>query len=111
MNRAEGRNTISKKGGNMDAIITRFGATALKRALLLGVIGALLTGFMVVNTVTETDISPAGGGAIKLTTQAFSDDTSVSVVSKGVSNHSARLPESSTDARESKLKSEKGAVG
>lgn len=68
----------------MDAIVTRFGTTALKRALLLGIVGALLTGFMVVNTLTSTSISPAGGSGIKLAYQPFTDDADVSVVSKGV---------------------------
>lgn len=84
MNRAEGRILNLKKGGNMDTVITRFGATALKKALLLGVIGALLTGYMVVNTVSSTDISPAGGGAIKLASQTFSDDTQITVSSNGI---------------------------
>jgi hypothetical protein len=84
MNRAEGRIINSEKGGNMDAIVARFGATALKKALLLGFIGALITGFMVVNTVTSGTIGPAGGGAIKLSSQAFSSDTDITVTSVGV---------------------------
>ena len=68
----------------MDAIITRIGVTALKRALLLGIIGAMLTGYMVVNTVSSTDIGPAGGGAIKLASQTFSDDTQITVSSNGI---------------------------
>ena len=84
MYRAERRTSNSKKGDTMNAVMARFGATALKRALLLGVIGAMLTGFMVVNTVSSTDISPAGGGAIKLVGQTFSDDTQITVASNGI---------------------------
>ena len=85
MNRAEIGNTSSKKGGNnMDAIVTHFGTSALKRALLLGVIGALLTGFMVVNTVTSSSINPAGGSGIKLVGQTFADDSDITVTSSGI---------------------------
>src|SRR3990172_6731707 len=84
MNRAEIGNTSSKKGGNnMDAIVTHFGTSALKRALLLGVIGALLTGFMVVNTVTSSSIGPSSG-AIKLVGQTFADDSDITVPSSGI---------------------------
>jgi hypothetical protein len=72
------------KGDTMDTIISRFGATTLKRALLLGVIGAMLTSYMVVNTVSSSDITPAGGGAIKLASQTFSDDTQITVSSNGI---------------------------
>ena len=84
MNRAEGRTITPKKGGNVDTIISRFGATTLKRALLLGVIGAMLTSYMVVNTVSSTDISPAGGSGISLSSQTFTDDTQITVVSNGI---------------------------
>ena len=84
MNRAESTIEYSKKGGNMDAVISRFGATAIKRAMLLGIIGAMLTGFMVVNTVTSSDISPAGGGGISLSSQTFTNDTQITVVSNGI---------------------------
>lgn len=84
MHRAEPRTINPMKGDTMDTIISRFGATTLKRALLLGVIGAMLTSYMVVNTVSSSDITPAGGGAIKLASQTFSDDTQITVVSNGI---------------------------
>ena len=68
----------------MDAVIARFGATAIKRAMLLGIIGAMLTGFMVVNTVSSGTIGPAGGSGISLSSQNFSDDTQITVSSNGI---------------------------
>ncbi len=44
---------------------------AVRRALILSVIGALFTGFMTVNTVTSTNL---GNGTVKLATETFSDD-------------------------------------
>lgn len=65
----------------MNALTMRFGATALKRALLLGVIGALLSGFMVAQAVTSTNL---GTTTVKLAAQTFADDTAVTIVSLGV---------------------------
>jgi hypothetical protein len=83
MNRAEGRVVKIQKGGNMEAIMSRFGVTALKRAVLLGIFGAMLIGFMVVNTVSTGTIGPSSG-AIKLSSQAFSDDSDITVTSNGI---------------------------
>jgi hypothetical protein len=57
----------------------RFASTAFRQAMLCGLIGALLTGFTVVSTVTSTNIGPAGGGAIRLVNETFSNDTDVDV--------------------------------
>lgn len=57
----------------------RSASTAFRQAMLLGLIGALLTGFMVVSTMTSTNIGPAGGSAIRLVNEAFSNDTDVDV--------------------------------
>ncbi len=84
MNRAEFGIINSKKGGTMNLVLTRFGAPALKKALLLGIVGAMLTGYMVVNTVSSSSIGPTGGGAIKLIGQTFSDDADVTVSSNGI---------------------------
>ncbi|MBI2855768.1 MAG: hypothetical protein HYX93_02855 [Chloroflexi bacterium] len=65
----------------MEALIGRFGAAALKRAILLGIAGALVTSFMVVNTLSSASL---GSGSIKIATQAFSDDTDVTVTASGI---------------------------
>ena len=65
----------------MNRLTTKFGATALKRALILGVIGALLMGVMVAQAVSSSNL---GAGSIKLATQAFSDDTAVTIAAKGI---------------------------
>jgi hypothetical protein len=65
----------------MNALATRFGTTALKRALLLGIVGALLMSFMVAQAVTSTDL---GTSTVKLATETFSDDADVTVTAVGV---------------------------
>ena len=65
----------------MNDLIAKAGSTALKRALLLGVIGAVLTGFIAAQAVTSTNL---GNGSVKLATESFSDDADVSVVGKGI---------------------------
>ena len=66
----------------MNALTMRFGATAVKRALLLGVIGALLSGFMVAQAVTSTNL---GTTTVSLAAQTFADDTAVTIASLGIS--------------------------
>ena len=66
----------------MNALTTRFGATAFKRALLLGLIGALMTSFMVTQAVSSTNL---GTTTVKLADQTFSDDTTVTIASLGIS--------------------------
>ena len=65
----------------MNGLTMRFGATALKRALLLGVIGALLTSFMVAQAVTTDNL---GTTTLKLASQTFTSDSAITVVSNGV---------------------------
>ena len=64
----------------MKELSMRFGATAVKRALISGIIGALLTGFMVAQAVTSTDL---GSSSVKLVTESFTDDTAVIVTALG----------------------------
>jgi hypothetical protein len=61
--------------------LSRVTPSALRWAILLGVIGALLTGFMVVNTVTSSSL---GNGNVKLANETFSDDSDITVVRKGI---------------------------
>ena len=65
----------------MEAITARFGATALRRALLFGVIGAILTSFMVAQAVTSTNL---GSSTVKLAFETFSDDADVTVTAVGI---------------------------
>ena len=65
----------------MNGLTMRFGATALKRALILGILGALLTGFTVANTVTSTTL---GNASIKLASEVFTDDGDVAVAAVGI---------------------------
>ena len=65
----------------MTALTEKFGETAVKRALLLGVIGAILTGFMVVNTITAENL---GSGAITIGNATFGVDADTSVTATGV---------------------------
>ncbi len=65
----------------MNGVINRFGATALKRALLFGVIGAVLTSFMVAQAVTTTNL---GTSNVKLLTQSYADDTNASTTPSGI---------------------------
>ena len=65
----------------MNSLTARFGAKALKRALMLGVAGALLSSFMVAQAVSSTSL---GTTTLKLADQSFSDDTAVAVSSNGV---------------------------
>lgn len=62
-------------------ILSRVTPSALGWAILLGVIGALFTGFMVVNTVTSSSL---GNGNVKLANETFSDDGDITVVRKGI---------------------------
>ena len=65
----------------MKALTERFGAKALKRALILGVAGALLSSFFVAQAVTSTNL---GSTTVKLADQGFSDDSAVVVFSNGI---------------------------
>ncbi len=65
----------------MNVLATRFGTTALKRALLLGIVGALLMSFMVAQAVTSTNL---GTSSVSLATETFTDDADVTVTAVGV---------------------------
>ena len=65
----------------MNGMIARYGGTAVKRALLMGVIGALLTSFIVVNTVTSSSL---GTTSLSLATETFSADANLSITALGV---------------------------
>ena len=62
----------------------RIASKAFRQAMLLGLIGALLTGITMVSTVTSTDIGPTGGGGISLARETFSDDADVVVSYKRI---------------------------
>ncbi|MEE9248980.1 MAG: hypothetical protein V3U79_09820 [Dehalococcoidia bacterium] len=56
-------------------------SAGFRRAVIFGLIGALLMGIMVVNAVTSTDL---GSQSIRLGRETFSDDTDVSVASQRI---------------------------
>ena len=63
-------------------LLTRGIASAgYRRAVVFGLIGALLMGIMVVNAVTTTNL---GTESIRLGRETFSDDTDVTVVSQRI---------------------------
>ncbi|MBI2855767.1 MAG: hypothetical protein HYX93_02850 [Chloroflexi bacterium] len=62
----------------------RVSPAVIRRALFLGLVGALLMGVTVAYTVTATNLGPAGGGSIKLVNESFSDDADVTVASKRI---------------------------
>lgn len=59
----------------------RLKTTALKRALLLGFIGAVLMSFMAVNTLTSTSQT----STVKLSNETFTSDPDVAITFKGIS--------------------------
>lgn len=65
----------------MTSLTSRYGTSALTRALLLGLAGAFLAGLMVVNTVGSTDL---GSSNVKLASETFTDDPDVVVSTVGV---------------------------
>ena len=80
----------------MTALTTKFGATAVKRALLIGVIGAALTAFMVVNAITAETL---GTGAIKLGNATFAVDADTTVTATGIIvNQATTTPDTSEEA-------------
>ena len=60
--------------------LSKIAPMALSQAILFGVAGAFLMGFMVVNTVTSTTL---GSGTVKMATETFADDADISIVKKG----------------------------
>ena len=67
----------------MQALVANVTSTAMGRALIFGVIAALLTsgGITIATTVTSGDL---GTASVKLAGQAFSDDSDVVVTAKGI---------------------------
>ncbi len=70
----------------MNELAKRFGTAALKRALLLGVIGALVSGVMAAQAVTSTNL---GSNSVKLAVETFTEDSSVTVEAVGILKNSA----------------------
>ena len=79
----------------MNTLTLKFGPTAVKRALFLGVAGALVMSVGVVTTVTSTNL---GTSNIKLATESFTDDPDVSVVAVGVLKSGANAAAAGTSA-------------
>ena len=73
--------TLSNASEREPTVTNSLGATALKRALLFGVIGAVLTSFMVAQAVTTTNL---GTSNVKLLTQSYADDTTASTTPSGI---------------------------
>ncbi len=65
---------------------SRLSSTAVRRGLLLGLVGFLLTSVVVVNTLAVTDVSPNGPGdqPISLNVNSFINDVDVSVTTTAV---------------------------
>ena len=61
--------------------IKRIGPAGFRRAILFGVVGAFLMGFMVVNTITSNNL---GSNSIKLGKEGFSDDADLVVSAKQI---------------------------
>jgi predicted tellurium resistance membrane protein TerC len=65
----------------MNVLTNRFGTTAFKRALLLGIVAAFLMSFTVAQTLTTTSQS----STVFLGGESFTADADVSLVWKGLS--------------------------
>ncbi|MEE9198671.1 MAG: hypothetical protein V3U26_02615, partial [Dehalococcoidia bacterium] len=64
------------------AVLTsRIASAGFRRAILLGLIGAILTGFMMAYAVTNTNL---GSQSLKLGRETFSDDTDVVIAAKRI---------------------------
>ena len=61
--------------------IKRIAPAGLRRAILFGVVGAFLMGFMVVNTITSNNL---GSNNIKLGKEGFSDDADLVISAKQI---------------------------
>lgn len=65
----------------MRNLVEQFGPTAIKRAFILGVIGAFIISFMVVNAITAESLS---SGSIKLGNATFAVDADTTVTATGI---------------------------
>lgn len=63
------------------SLTKRIASAGLRRAILLGLVGALVIGVVVANAVTSTTL---GGGGLTLAKESFSDDADVAVASKRI---------------------------
>lgn len=79
----------------MNTLILKFGPTAVKRAIFLGVAGALVMSVGVVTTVTSSNL---GTSNIKLATESFTDDPDVSVSAVGILKNVANAAAAGTSA-------------
>ena len=79
----------------MNTLILKLGPTAVKRAIILGVAGALVMSVGVVTTVTSTNL---GTSNIKLATESFTDDPDVSITAVGVLKSGANAGAAGTSA-------------
>ena len=79
----------------MNTLALKFGSTRVKRAIFLGVAGALVMSVGVVTTVTSSNL---GTSNIKLATESFIDDPDVSVTAVGVLKNGANAGAAGTSA-------------
>lgn len=66
---------VASPVGSMTGLTTKFGATDLKHALILGRIGAFLMTIMIVNAITAENLNT---GSIKLGNATFAVDADTS---------------------------------
>ncbi len=64
----------------MEAVIKTILRNSFPRAILLGLIGAIVAGSLVVYTnIQATDLTPSGGSGISLAVNTFTDDPEVTI--------------------------------
>lgn len=68
----------------MATLTSKFGSTALKQAILLGIIGAFLMSFVAANTLS----SSSNSSTVTLANETFTSDADVSITFKGLSKAS-----------------------
>lgn len=78
----------------MNEVMKKLGTTALKRALLLGVIGAILMSFMGVQTLTSTNTT----ATITLANETVTADADTAVTYKGLSKVASNAAAAGTTA-------------
>jgi len=69
------------------SVTNRIASAAIRRAILFGLIGALLMSVMMVYAVTTVDLGGGSATSISLARETFSDDTDVLVVAKNFYKH------------------------
>jgi len=74
----------------MEAVIKTILRNSFPRAILLGLIGAIVAGSLVVYTnIQATDLTPSGGSGISLAVNTFTDDPEVTIDNSSLSIVSA----------------------